>query len=144
MPNSLKPKIVYTNDLPRENEFFEIFQTTGWNQKYNLTSSELKVALHQSWYCLSAYHDEKLVGFGRILCDGVVHALILDLIVLPDYQRHGIGQSILDHLVNRCKTHKIRDIQLFSAKGYSRFYKNRGFKERPEDAPGMEYQVNDN
>jgi len=40
--------------------------------------------------------------------------------------------------------HKIRDIQLFSAKGYSGFYKNRGFKERPDNAPGMEYQAKDN
>ena len=90
---------------------------------------------------VSAYAGQKLVGFGRIICDGVLHALILDLIVHPDYQNLGIGGAVLDQLVNKCRLHKIRDIQLFSAEGKASFYEKRGFVFRQKNAPGMEFKL---
>jgi ribosomal protein S18 acetylase RimI-like enzyme len=132
----------FTSSLPEKHSFYELFITTGWNDKYQLSEDDLYDALLRSWYCLSAYKSDKLVGFGRIICDGQVHALILDLIVYPEFQNQGIGGQILDKLVKKCKQHQIRDIQLFCAKGYCIFYEKRGFKKRPHDAPGMEIKLN--
>ena len=132
--------IRYLNQLPKKTDLFRLFQTTGWNEFYRLSESDLHNAAARSWHILSAYSVDKLVGFGRIICDGVVHALILDLIVLPEYQGHGIGGTILDSLVRECLDHKIRDIQLFCAKGQVEFYQKRGFFPRPDNAPGMEYR----
>jgi len=129
----------YTSSLPDNIDFYKLFITTGWNEKYKLSKDELYSALKESWFCLSAYRSDQLVGFGRIICDGKVHALILDLIVLTDFQNQGIGGQILDKLVEKCKEHQIRDIQLFCAKGYGTFYEKRGFVKRSGDAPGMEY-----
>ncbi len=134
----MKKTIEYTLDLPEEDSLFELFLTTGWNSNYKLSASEMYLAAKNSWYHISAYEGNKLVGFGRIICDGIVHALILDLIVDPQYQKQGIGQVLLDKIVKKCKVHNIRDIQLFSAKGYTGFYKKRGFRKRPDNAPGME------
>lgn len=132
--------IRYLNKLPDKPDLFRLFQTTGWNEFYRLSDSDLHDAGARSWHVLSAYDGDKLVGFGRIICDGVVHALILDLIVLPVYQEQGIGGKILDSLVQKCLDHRIRDIQLFCAKGQVSFYKKRGFFPRPDNAPGMEYR----
>ena len=44
----------------------------------------------------------------------------------------------MDRLVTKCKKHKIRDIQLFSAKNKAGFYEKLGFKSRAEHSPGME------
>ena len=132
--------IHYLHRLPEKAELFRLFETTGWNEFYRLGESDLHEAAARSWHLLSAYSDDKLVGFGRIICDGVVHALILDLIVLPEFQERGIGGTILDSLVRKCLDHKIRDIQLFCAKGQAEFYKKRGFSPRPDNAPGMEYR----
>jgi N-acetylglutamate synthase-like GNAT family acetyltransferase len=79
-----------------------------------------------------------LIGFGRIICDGIVHALILDVIIQPEKQGEGIGKQIMDKLVAKCKKHKIRDIQLFSAKDKAGFYEKLGFECRKEDSPGMQ------
>lgn len=133
--------LIYKNSLPEQSAFFYLFKTTGWNEKYQLNKSQLFHALENSWYSVSSYKNEKLVGFGRIICDGIVHALILDLIVHPNYQKTGIGEKILDKLVKKCNQNQIRDIQLFCAKGYADFYEKRGFKKRPDDAPGMEYNL---
>jgi len=131
-------EIRYDEKLPDKDRFFELFLTTGWNDQYKLDEEELIAALKNSWYILSAYCSGELVGFGRIICDGVVHALILDMIVHPDHKRKGIGTKILNRMVEKCRSHHIRDIQLFCARDKISFYEKNGFVPRPANAPGME------
>jgi len=131
-------KIRFDEKLPDKDQLFDLFLTTGWNDQYKLATDELFTAVKNSWYIISAYHNERLVGFGRIICDGVVHALILDMIVHPDYKRKGIGTKILNRMVEKCRSHNIRDIQLFCARDKIAFYEKSGFVPRPANAPGME------
>jgi N-acetylglutamate synthase-like GNAT family acetyltransferase len=128
----------FTEKLPTKDQFFELFVTTGWNKKYELNKEELYTALKNSWYTISVLNNESLIGFGRIICDGIVHALILDVIIHPEEQGKGIGKEIMNKLITKCKKHKIRDIQLFSAKDKAGFYEKLGFKNRDEKSPGME------
>jgi GNAT superfamily N-acetyltransferase len=130
--------VVYSSDPPDPASFFAFFETTGWNADYRLSVEDLARAVQASWALVSAYEAGRLVGFGRAICDGVVHALILDMIVVPDRQGMGIGSEILRRLMERCRSAGIRDVQLFCAKGKSDFYGKNGFSRRPEDAPGME------
>jgi GNAT superfamily N-acetyltransferase len=130
--------IVLSEKLPDKNEYFSLFVSTGWNQAYKASSDELELANRNSWLTVSAYDNSKLVGFGRIVTDFFLHALIFDMIVLPDYQGRGIGTMILKTLVSKCKDQGIRDIQLFCAKGKRTFYEKNGFEVRAEDAPGMQ------
>ena len=132
---------MFSTDLPAEQAVYDLFLTTGWNDAYRISSGEFLDTLRHSWYCLSAYDGDKLVGFGRMLCDGVLHALILDLIIHPGWQGKGLGGEVLSRLVDKCREHGIRDIQLFSVKGKSAFYRKMGFRERPEGAPGMEIKL---
>jgi len=132
-------EIDFRSEIPAGDQFWELFQTTGWNENYRLSADELMQALNASWYVLSAYEAEKLVGFGRLVSDGLLHAMIYELIVLPGYQGQGIGEKILEKLVKRCKESGVRDIQLFCAAGKREFYEKRGFVARPDNAPGMQY-----
>ena len=75
------------------------------------------------------------MGYGRILSDGVMHAMIYDRIVAPDYRGRGIGASILDRLVQECRDAGIYDVRLFCARGKREFYEKRGFVSRADDAP---------
>ena len=131
-------KIIFSTKLPKQEEYFELFETTGWNKDYKLNSEELYKSIQNSSYCISAYNNEKLVGFGRMLSDGIVHAVLFDLIVLPEFQGNCIGSMIMEKLLKECRRNKIRDIQLFCADGKIEFYKKFGFIERPENGPGME------
>jgi GNAT superfamily N-acetyltransferase len=140
MKNHIDKDIVFSETLPGRQEFWELFQTTDWNDNYHFDEYELEEALKNSWYVVSVYHFDKLIGFGRIIADGIYHALIVDLIIHPDYQKRGLGKELLAKLVTRCTENNIRDIQLFSAKGKSAFYENSGFTKRPLDAPGMQYK----
>ncbi|MBU1662497.1 MAG: N-acetyltransferase, partial [Chloroflexi bacterium] len=75
--------IAFRTETPARGQFWELFQTTGWNEKNQLSPDELIQALHSSWYMLGAYDGEQLVGFGRLVSDGALHAMIYELIVLP-------------------------------------------------------------
>ncbi len=130
-------KIRYTKELPSAEDFFNIFLTTSWNNYYLLEQDELYTVIEKSWLVVCAYIGEKLVGTGRVVSDGV-HAIIYDLIILPDHQKKSIGSTILNMLIEECNKNKVRDIQLFCAKGKRSFYEINGFVIRPDDAPGME------
>jgi len=130
--------INYTEKLPDKEPFLKLFNSTGWNESYKLNSSELHLAIVNSWFTISAYDNDKLVGFGRIVSDGIVHAMIYDMILLTDYQRKGIGSIILKKLLEHCLQNNIRDIQLFSADGKMGFYEKHGFDLRSAKAQGME------
>ncbi len=130
--------IVLREQMPDKDAYYSLFTTTGWNEEYKASPEDLERANQNSWLALCAYDDDKLVGFGRVVTDFVLHAMIFDMIVLPEHQGRGIGTLILARLVDRCKELNIRDIQLFCAKGKRPFYEKNGFQARPDDAPGMQ------
>ncbi len=126
-------------DVNPETEAYEgLFLTTGWNEKYRFTRDELGEAISHSWYAVSAYEGSRLVGYGRVISDGVHHAFIVEMIVEPEWQGRGIGSAILRMILDKCCAHRIRDIQLFAAKGKAGFYEKHGFTLRASDAPGMQ------
>ncbi len=132
--------ISYNHTKPKKDQFFKLFESTGWNEKYQLDKEKIHKALPHSWYSVSAYDKNRLVGFGRVLSDGILHAFIVELIVLPAYQGQGIGSYILNELTAKCQASGIQDIQLFCAQGKTSFYERQGFVSRPEAAPGMEFK----
>jgi ribosomal protein S18 acetylase RimI-like enzyme len=129
--------IEYRTGLPDPGEYAALFETTGWNARFEVDEAQLGRALRASWSTVSAYESGRLVGFGRTLSDGVLYAVLFDVIVHPEFQRRGIGREIVKRLVGGCRAAGIRDIQLFSAPGKIRFYERLGFQPRPDEAPGM-------
>ncbi len=134
-------KFNYRSEINTIDEYWNLFEATGWNENYKISKQDLSDVLKKSWYYVAAYDGERLIGFGRVSTDGILHAMIYDLITDPTYQRKGIGAEILSRLVKKCREENIRDIQLFCAKGKRKFYERRGFVVRNEEAPGMEYKV---
>lgn len=132
--------IAYRNTLPTKDAFYALYQTTNWNR---FNADELHLALQNSWYMVSVFDDEqhRLIGFGRIISDGIYQTFIGDVIVLPEYQGRGIGKGIMTRLIEYCREQSIRWVQLTCAQGKRAFYEKLGFCARPEDAPGMQLSI---
>jgi ribosomal protein S18 acetylase RimI-like enzyme len=129
----------YNASIETEQHDFRTFETTGWNAGYKVNAADLSRALSASWSTLSAYLSERLVGFGRVMSDGVLYAVLFDVIVHPDFRDQGIVSEITRRLVQNCVGAGIRDIQLFCAPGKVEFYERLGFQVRPAGAPGMRF-----
>ena len=99
--------ITYKMEMPGKKEYYELFLSTGWNEEYHCNPEELEKANDGSAFVLAAYDNGTLVGFGRVVSDMVLHAMVYDMIVLPEYQGRGIGSSILNALVQRCREHNV-------------------------------------
>ncbi|MCP4077747.1 MAG: GNAT family N-acetyltransferase [Gammaproteobacteria bacterium] len=130
----------FTDKIPDKSEFFPLYISTGWNQNLMLSAEQLEQAVKNSFAVISAYENNQLIGFGRVVSDGIAYATIYDVIVSPNWQKQGIGSSIIRKLVAVCEHNDIRSIHLFAAKGAEKFYKNLGFVPRPFDSPGMVYE----
>jgi hypothetical protein len=68
------------DSLPSASEYLALFESTGWNREYRLSAEELQEAIRHGWFLVTAYDQNRLVGTGRVISDGVFHALIVDVI----------------------------------------------------------------
>ena len=71
---------------------------------------------------ITAYDGEKLVGCLRILTDGYYFGTITELLVLPDYQRQGVGS----HLLQLAKANTPTMLYFGSQPGAEGFYEKNG------------------
>ncbi len=51
--------------------------------------------------CFGAYDRcNRQAGFARVLTDFTVFAYLLDVFILEDYRKKGIGKQLIDHILN--------------------------------------------
>ena len=112
------------------------------------TEEQAKKAIEGSILTVVAYDEERPVGMGRIVGDGAVICYIQDLIVIPEYQGKGVGQMIMESLIDYVEELRLPDTQimldLMCAVGRENFYKKYGFISRPTErlGPGMIMYIN--
>lgn len=83
------------NDVVSFEEIFPLYEAVGWTN-YTSNLVMLQNALEHSLFILTARDEEgKLIGFLRAVGDGYSILYIQDIIVLPEYQRQGIGTQLL-------------------------------------------------
>ena len=102
-----------------------IFDAVGWGTR---SPTELEQAFQTSTYVRIAYDNEKIVGFGRTVDDGRYYALIVDLLVDPEYQRKGIGTTILRQLRDDLDGYIFTS--LTATIGKELFYQKQGWKKQ--------------
>jgi ribosomal protein S18 acetylase RimI-like enzyme len=86
---------------------------------------DLKIAFSNSRYKCFVFDNEKLIGAGRALADGVDCSYLCDVAVHPDYQGRGLGKDIITKLKELSAGHK--KIILYTNPGKEGFYKKLGF-----------------
>jgi GNAT superfamily N-acetyltransferase len=130
--------VEYRAQVPPAADFIRLYRGTGWTEAFDLTDERLAESLTRTWYGVTALAGDEVVGTGLVLSDGVLHALIVDVIVAPEWRGRGIGTGIMRRLIARCREAGILQTQLFCARGKRPFYERLGFAARPDDGPGME------
>jgi GNAT superfamily N-acetyltransferase len=95
--------IEYRGELPTAQEFERLFRSSGWTEAFTVPADRLEAALPSAWYAVCARRGGEAVGTGIVLSDGVLHALIVDVIVMPEMRGHGIGTEIMRRLDARCQ-----------------------------------------
>ena len=115
-------------------EFNYLYDAVGWGS-YDEKVSEK--ALANTMYSVSVYDDDKIIGYGRIIGDGICFLYIHDVMVIPKYQNKKIGSQIMNKLLEKINQTKLENpyvrVYLGASKGKEKFYERFGFVTR-EDA----------
>ena len=136
--------IAYSNDLNPE-EYICMRNAVGWA---GLSFGQAKRGLENASYAVVARDGGKAVGMARVLFDFGYTAYIHDVIVLPDYQRRGIGTELMNHVLGWLRDNSNPDeymqYVIVAAKGKEAFYERFGFVARPTGdlGPGMTLRPN--
>ena len=75
-------------------DVLHLYQAVGWTN-YTNQPQMLAQALTHSLAIYLARDGEKIVGLVRLIGDGFSSVFVQDLIVLPSYQRQGIGSALM-------------------------------------------------
>ena len=114
-------------------EFNYLYDVVGWGS-YDEKVSEK--ALANTMYSVSVYDDDKIIGYGRIIGDGICFLYIHDVMVAPKYQNKKIGSQIMNKLLEKVNQIKLENpyvrVYLGASKGKEEFYKKFGFITREE------------
>jgi citrate lyase synthetase len=92
----------------------------------NKNARDLQIAFDNSRFKCFVYEQNKLVGVGRALADGVYCSYICDVALLPSHQGLGLGKQIVSTLIELSKGHQ--KIILYAVPGKETFYAKLGFK----------------
>jgi GNAT superfamily N-acetyltransferase len=119
-------------------EFNFLRKSAGWKEV------EEKLALktiNNALFIITAMVDGKVIGLTRVSGDGGYTVFITDVVVLPDYQKMGIGKQLVSKAMYYIKNDFLEENQsaflnLMAAKGKEGFYKKFGFEDRPNDEVG--------
>ena len=84
-------------------EFNYLYDAVGWGSYDEKVS---KKALNNTYYSVSIYDDNKIIGYGRLIGDGICFMYIHDVMVMPEYQNKKIGTSIMNKLIEKIENIK--------------------------------------
>lgn len=121
--------------LPCAADYNRLRKAVGWGEYREDVISD---SLPHSLYCICALIDEQVIGMARIIGDAGMVYYIQDVIVLPEYQRQGIGTRMMERIMDYLQSHAHQNtiIGLMSAVGKEQFYKKYGFTRRPTEKLG--------
>ena len=129
-------EIIYDNSIEVK-DYNRLRNLVGWGA---ISPKQAQKGLDNSAYLVAAKLDNRAVGTARLIYDGGCSAFIVDVIVSPEYQGHGIGRCMLEMIMTYLKTSveegEMIFVGLMAAKGKEGFYKQFGFIERPNESMG--------
>ena len=128
--------VIYTNNIS-EPDYRALRASAGW---FPIPSAQAEAGLRGSALIVAAEDGGRAVGCARLVWDGGYAALLKDVLVLPEYQGHGIGAEmvtrIIEFLKSRLRPGYVMQVDLMAASGKEGFYEKLGFSPRPRENRG--------
>ena len=108
-------------------DVLHLYQAVGWTN-YTHQPEMLEQALSHSLAIYLALDGDTVVGLIRLVGDGFSSVFVQDLIVLPSYQRQGIGSSLMKEALEDFK--EAYQVQLATEQTEKNvgFYRSMGFE----------------
>ena len=118
---------VRKQDVVKLEDVLHLYQAVGWTN-YTHQPEMLEQALSHSLAIYVALDGDAVVGLIRLVGDGFSSVFVQDLIVLPTYQRQGIGSALMKQALGDFKgAYQVQLVTEQTEKNV-RFYRSIGFE----------------
>ena len=119
-------------------EYMEMRRRVGWSE---FPLEQAAEGLAHSAYIACFRREGKPIALTRVIWDHGYVVYIADVIVLPDYQKNGLGRELMNRVIAFIRGTVLKPgyrvmISLQAAKGKEAFYERFGFIRRPNDDTG--------
>lgn len=121
MINITKERSVSIDDV------LHLYQAVGWTN-YTNQPQMLEQSLSHSLATYLARDGEEIVGVVRLIGDGFSSVFVQDLIVLPSYQRQGIGSALMKKALGEFKDAYQVQLATDQTEKTLGFYRSLGFE----------------
>jgi GNAT superfamily N-acetyltransferase len=121
---------------PTVEEYLVLRERAGLSPK---TADQATAALHGSWAAVSVVHASAAVAMGRVIGDGGWYFHVVDMAVLPEHQRRGLGDAVLTRLLERIREQAPPGayVNLLADPPGRRLYARHGFADTAPGSIGM-------
>ena len=109
------------------NDVLALFRHASWTA--DRTAADVERMLANTFLVVTAW-DERLVGFMRVVSDGVYRAFVEDVIVDPTVRGQGIGRRLVEAALAHPSVRGIEWVYLFTE--IPAFYRPFGFEPDPK------------
>ena len=108
-------------------DVLHLYQAVSWTN-YTNQPQMLEQALSHSLAIYLAHDGEEIVGLVRLVGDGFSSVFVQDLIVLPSYQRQGIGSALMKEALEDYKdAYQVQLVTEETERTFG-FYRSMGFE----------------
>jgi GNAT superfamily N-acetyltransferase len=123
--------------LPTIEEYETLIRAVGWAKYANPEATH--AALQNTLYAVLAVAGDLAVGMARLVGDGATAFYVQDVMVLPAYQRQGIGTALMEAVMGhfRRATPRQSSMGLFTGRNLAGFYERHGFEGPDTSLYGM-------
>ena len=108
-------------------DVLHLYQAVGWTN-YTNQPQMLEQSLAHSLAIYVARDGEEIVGLVRLVGDGFSSVFVQDLIVLPSYQRQGIGSDLMKEALGDFKDAYQVQLATEQTEKILGFYRSLGFE----------------
>lgn len=120
----LAPRL-HVNPAVSADAIIALRSAVGWEG----FEQDYPAALRGYWATVGGFDEHgTLIAWCAVISDGVRHAVLLDVIVHPAWQRQGLGRALVCRAVEQCRAHGITIIHVDFVPEHAAFYEQCGFR----------------
>lgn len=126
MTNQTAIQFIATLDGAQQQDLLALYRNEFWCHSRRLPDVE-KMLRHTDILIGAVSEQNKLIGFVRVLTDYVYKATIYDLIVHPQYRKQGLGEQLMEQVMNHPDLQGVAAFDLHCLPAMHGFYAKWGF-----------------
>lgn len=138
----VRPGYTLLEGPPSVVDYLALRRDTGMHPK---TREQAEAGIAGAWAAVHVRHVQSgaTVGMGRVIGDGGWYFHVIDMAVLPEHQRQGLGSAVLEHLLDtiRASAPPGAYVSLMADGPGQPLYARHGFEDRAPRTVGMSLRL---